>query len=156
MGPVSPIKGIDQSKDLSYSLTHDKVEIEAIQRFHDLKDANIRRQADMHKLRAKLRNLQSDFKLFQTSNKLKLQNIQNKIGSEEPVQENKIDSSTRCAESGLDFTIDSDQMINDQITASLDLIKLIESNLKDDIASAALSGRRGQNPNLKKSSVLLK
>jgi len=44
-GSVSPIKGAnnEHSKDLSYSLIHDKVEIEAISRFHDLKDANIRR-----------------------------------------------------------------------------------------------------------------
>jgi hypothetical protein len=80
-GPVSPIKGsaVDVSKDLSYSLTQDKVEIEAIHRFYDLKDANVRRQADMQKLRAKLENLQCDFKLHQTSNKIKLQNIQSKI-----------------------------------------------------------------------------
>jgi len=81
-GPVSPIKGsapTDISKDLSYSLTQDKAEIEAITRFYDLKDANIRRQADMQKLRAKLENLQCDFKIYQTSNKIKLQNIQSKL-----------------------------------------------------------------------------
>ena len=79
----------------------------------------------MQKLRAKLENLQSDFKIHQTSNKIKLQNIQSKIypGDE---TENKIDSSTRCAESGLDFTIDSDQMITDHITASLEMIQTIE------------------------------
>ena len=85
-GSVSPIKGAEHSKDLSYSLIHDKVEIEAINRFHDLKDANIRRQSDLHKLRAKLQNLQSDFKIYQTSNKIKMQNIQQKVG-EELVQE---------------------------------------------------------------------
>lgn len=71
---VSPIKGAGGAgaNDLSYSLTHDKVEIEAIQRFYDLKDANIRRQTDTHKLRAKLENLQCDFKIYQTSNKIKL------------------------------------------------------------------------------------
>ena len=45
-GPVSPIKGgapNDVSKDLSYSLTQDKLEIEAIHRFYDLKDANVKR-----------------------------------------------------------------------------------------------------------------
>ena len=130
-GPVSPIKGAsgagnDGSKDLSYSLIHDKVEIEAINRFHDLKDANIRRQADMQKLRAKLQNLQSDFKIYQTSNKIKLQNIQSKIGDDATSPDAKIDSSTRGGESGLDCTIDSDQMINDQITASLEMIRTIE------------------------------
>lgn len=126
-GPVSPIKGPNDSanKDLSYSLTHDKLEMEAIQRFYDLKEANIRRQADMQKLRAKLQNLQGDFKLYQTSNKLKLQSMQSKISIGDET-ENKIDSSTRCAESGLDCTIDSDQMINEQISESLDMMRSIE------------------------------
>lgn len=131
-GPVSPIKGSaqhqpnDLSKDLSYSLTHDKAEIEAIQRFYDLKDANVRRQADMQKLRERLENLQCDFKLHQTSNKIKLQNIQSKIQSIDETGETRVDSSTRCAESGEDFTIDGDQMITDQITGSLEILKTIE------------------------------
>lgn len=38
----------DNSKDLSsYSLTHEKVEIESLSKYYDLKDANIKRQADM-------------------------------------------------------------------------------------------------------------
>lgn len=60
-GTVStPTKGPgaeDSSKDLSYSLTHDKVEIESMQRFFELKDSNVKRQADLHKLRCKLENL---------------------------------------------------------------------------------------------------
>ena len=45
-GTVSPSKGAgaeDSSKDLSYSLTHDKIEIESMQRFFELKDANVKR-----------------------------------------------------------------------------------------------------------------
>ena len=103
---------------MSYYLTQDKQESEALQRFYDLKDANIKRQADLEKLGAKLQNLQSDFKLFQTSNKIKLQNIQSKIQTTDD-NDIKVDSATRQTESDPDFTIDSDQMITDQITASL-------------------------------------
>jgi predicted nuclease with TOPRIM domain len=45
-GAVSPIKAPgaeDSSKDLSYSLTQDKAEYEALQRFFELKDSNVRR-----------------------------------------------------------------------------------------------------------------
>jgi len=48
------------------------MQLEAITRFYNLKDSNIRRQADVYKLRAKLQNLSSDFKLYDTSNKLKI------------------------------------------------------------------------------------
>ena len=78
-GAASPIKASgseDVSKDLSYSLTQDKVESEAMQRYFELKDANVKRQLDIKKLRAKLENLSCDFKIYQTSNKIKLQNIQ--------------------------------------------------------------------------------
>ena len=45
-GAVSPIKAPgaeDSSKDLSCSLTQDKAEYEAMQRFFELKDSNVRR-----------------------------------------------------------------------------------------------------------------
>ena len=115
--PVSQIKGANNdnevSKDTSsYSLTQEKVEIDSLTKYYDLKDANIKRQADMQKLRAKLQNLQCDFKIYQTSNQIKLRNIQNKLNIGDEIDP-KVDSSTRCAESGLDFTIDSDQMITE-------------------------------------------
>jgi len=46
-------------------------------------------------------------------------------------------------------------MITDQITASLDMIKTIEQQLKEDIINTALSGRKSQNPQFKETSKIL-
>ena len=50
----------------------------AMERLFQLKDSNIKRQADVHKLRIGLQNLKNDVQLYHVSNQLKIQNIKTK------------------------------------------------------------------------------
>jgi len=50
----------------------------AMERLFQLKDSNIKRQADIHKLRIGLQNLKNDIQLYHVSNQLKIQNIKTK------------------------------------------------------------------------------
>lgn len=54
----------------------------AMERLFILKDNNIKRQADVHKLRIGIQNLKNDVQLYHVSNQLKFNNLRKSISGE--------------------------------------------------------------------------
>ena len=91
--------------NISTSLDQERQNSDALNLFFQMKDANLRRHADVEKLRSLLQNLGRDIKLCQVSHKLKMDNIMAKIPSQ-------IEDTAPVEKSG-EASLDSDQMINE-------------------------------------------
>lgn len=59
-------------RDFSRQLALEKQQSIALVKLQELKDQNVKRQADFVKLRGRIQNLKSDIHIMQTSHKLKL------------------------------------------------------------------------------------
>ena len=113
----------------------------ALDAFFALKDANVKRSAAVGKLKSKLEALHGDLQVYQLSKKLKLQDLSQRRGldASNDEKENKkgdggaeadepevADTSTdnmRSPQMKAEISIDSDQMINDQVEDTLTMIR---------------------------------
>ena len=89
--------------------------------FNALKDANIKQQAEMGRLKSKLMALHADMRLYQVSSKLKADNSAD-------------DSIIKEA------SIDSDKMIEDGFTDALEVVLRLEKDLRLEAKANCLTG----------------
>ena len=135
--------------EFNQSMSEDKSSYQlAFDRLFQLKDSNIKRQADVHKLRIGLQNLKNDVQIYHVSNQLKIQNLLNKASSDTT-------NETESKETQDQSSIDSGQMVNNQISTSLEQLSKIELHLNKDISSMAYTSKNEAN-SLKNTTQLIK
>ena len=93
---------IDQFNKEVVALKHESL---AVEKLYMLKDCNVRRRAEIVKLRTRLENLRSDVQIHAMSHKLKLQELAAKMS--EPSAEQKLDETSDVSKSG-EKSIDSE------------------------------------------------
>ena len=98
----------------------------AIETLYTIKDSNIKKRADVQKLRSRLQNLKSDIQIHSMSAKLKIQDLAAKMHQNEQQLDTSKDSKN-------EKSIDSEQMVNEQIQGTIDLLDRIEQALNEDI-----------------------
>lgn len=137
----------------------------ALDAFFALKDANVKRSVAVGKLKQKLEALHGDLQVYQLSKKLKLQDVTQRKALEDSVElkEQKSGDEPEVADMSAEnppspmgkaeFSIDSDQMINEQVEDTLALIRSIDSQLRQELQSMALTGTRQQTGILGKSAM---
>ncbi len=86
-------------------MTNDNSSHLAMEKLFQLKDSNIKRQADVHNLRIGLQNLRNDIQLYHVSNKLKFQNLKSSVVDANESKETQVTTQDQSS-------IDSGQMVN--------------------------------------------
>lgn len=122
-------------------MSEDKQETIAVQRLQELKESNVRRQADVVKLRSRLQNLRSDVRILHTSHKLKLEEMERRIVLNQDGEATEIPVLEK-AEKSAEKSIDSGEMVNEQISGTLELIERIEQSLREDVNSQLFTGAK--------------
>lgn len=157
--------GVDQSQQEQLgggtvahgeSLNNLGIGYHALDAFFAMKDANVKRSAAVGKLKQKLEALHGDLQVYQLSKKLKLQDVTQRKALEdssdlkEPKSLEEPEVADLSAENPpspmvkAEISIDSDQMINEQVEDTLALIRSIDSQLRQELQALALTGARQQ------------